>query len=243
METLTDQAHIEAAQPTHATEAGTARHRSPRRTIMEIVRAAVIGLVALLLLGNLLMLAMHAVARSALASPPAEISGVDNLHAVDERVWRGAAPSRAGYIGLASSGVRTVVDLRAEDDIHIDNELMERLGIRHVRMPIRDGQIPSRAQVDEFLGIVASSRGKVFVHCGAGVGRTGSMSAAYLVATGQADGWAALRRNLAVGPPSLEQVAFVASLDGDAYQRPRPTVVAISRFLDAPRRLWSRYGF
>ncbi|HEY3238552.1 MAG TPA: hypothetical protein VGL92_03225, partial [Acidimicrobiia bacterium] len=61
---------------------------------------------------------------------------------------------------------------------------------------------------------------------------------AYVVATGQADEWTALRRNLSVGPPSLEQLAFVAGLDdGD---RPGPVLVAASRVLDAPRRFWSR---
>ena len=86
-----------------------------------------------------------------------------------------------------------------------------------------------------------TSPGKVFVHCGAGVGRTGSMVASYLVATGKASPREALEKNLAVGPPSLEQVSYVARLDGD-FDRPNPGLVAVSRFLDAPRRIWSRVG-
>jgi hypothetical protein len=81
-----------------------------------------------------------------------------------------------------------------------------------------------------------------FLHCGAGVGRTGALAASYLVRTGQAGPAEALRRNLAVGPPSLEQIAFAATLDGESVQRPPAPVVAVSRVLDAPRRLWSRYG-
>lgn len=77
---------------------------------------------------------------------------------------------------------------------------------------------------------------------GAGVGRTGAMAAGYLVRTGQATPSEALRRNLAVGPPSLEQVAFVADLDGHRVDRPPAPLVAVSRVLDAPRRLWSRFG-
>jgi hypothetical protein len=65
------------------------------------------------------------------------------------------------------------------------------------------------------------------------------MSSAYLVATGQASGGDALAISLAVGPPSLEQVFYIATLDlGDA-DSPPAFIVATSRVLDAPRRIWS----
>jgi protein-tyrosine phosphatase len=102
--------------------------------------------------------------------------------------------------------------------------------------------VPSRQQVADFLEVVGESPGLVFVHCGAGVGRTGAMAAAYLVATGQASGTEAMMRNLAVGPPSLEQLTFAASLRADDVDKPPSVVVAASRVLDAPRRLWARVG-
>ncbi|WP_369257753.1 PEP/pyruvate-binding domain-containing protein [Streptomyces sp. R35] len=47
-------------------------------------------------------------------------------------------------------------------------------------------------------------------------------------------------RNLAVGPPSIEQIYYGLSLGpGRADQPPFP-VVAVSRLVDAPRRMWSR---
>ena len=72
------------------------------------------------------------------------------------------------------------------------------------------------------------------VHCGAGVGRTGAMVAASETALGEMGGAEAARRNLAVGPPSLEQLAF-AVREGE---RPGPVVTALSRVLDSPRRIW-----
>ena len=65
------------------------------------------------------------------------------------------------------------------------------------------------------------------------------MVAAYVVATHELTSGQALRRNLAVGPPSLEQLAFVASLHDGDVDRPNPVLVAVSRTLDAPRRIWS----
>ena len=115
-------------------------------------------------------------------------------------------------------------------------------GLRIVSLPIRDGQTPTRAQIDEFLRVVAGSRGTVFLHCGAGVGRTGSVAASYLVATGQASGVRATLRNLSVGPPSLEQIAFTMRLHGDRAEHANVLVVAASRMLDAPRRIWTVLG-
>jgi protein-tyrosine phosphatase len=218
----------------------------PWRKIARVLQLALAAVVVFLVLGNLaIATAWQIQSRSSAASleVPA-IAGVKNLRAVDEHVWRGAAPSKQAYADLADAGVATIVDLRAEANVepHVLAERAEALGMRYVHIPMRDGQAPTSRQVERFLGTVRDSDGITYVHCGAGVGRTGAMAAAYLVASGDAGGVDAMRRNLAVGPPSLEQLVFAATLDGDGTgSRPTP-VVAASRLLDAPRRLWSRYG-
>ncbi|TDD82282.1 fused DSP-PTPase phosphatase/NAD kinase-like protein [Actinomadura rubrisoli] len=172
---------------------------------------------------------------------PADVPGIKNFTRVDDHLWRGAAPTGEGYRWLAARGVRTVVDLRAERLGDAALARPGRAGLTAVRIPVRDGQAPSREQVARFLDAVARARGPVFVHCGAGVGRTGSMSAAYLVRTGRADAATATLRSLAVGPPTLEQVAFMRGLGhGREAARPSATVVALSRLADSPRRSWSR---
>lgn len=210
-----------------------------RRTKRWILRG-VLGFIAFLLLGNLGILAASLTARTdALPQPDVQVK---NFRVVDEHVWRGAAPGEVTYRDLAAAGATTVVDLRAEDNVEVDEALLADLGLTRIHLPIRDGQIPSQDQIDRFVRIVGDSEGPVFVHCGAGVGRTGAMVAAYLVRTSETSGIEAVRRNLSVGPPSLEQIAFAATLDGaDADRVPAPLVV-VSRVLDAPRRLWSRYG-
>lgn len=205
--------------------------RVPRRWAVR----SLIVFVAFLVVGNLAIQGVSLLARSTMAASKVEgVDGVGKLRAVDGAVWRGAHPSRTGYRELAATGVTVVVDLRAEDYAAEDDAYIEQQGLQVVHLPIRDGQTPSSGDVDRFLSVVRESPGTVFVHCGAGVGRTGAMVAAYLMATDQAGGpGSVLGRNLAVGPPSLEQIVFAAN-GGD---QPSAVVKAVSRTLDAPRRI------
>ena len=199
--------------------------------------------VAFLLVGNLAILAASFWARETTARPTTSaIAGIDNLRAVDDRLWRGAAPTTEGYQGLARAGITTVVDLRAEEGLQHDAQVVRDLGMKLVQIPLRDGQVPSADEVEAFLTATRESAGPIFVHCGAGVGRTGAIVGAYQVAQGELSRGTVLRRNLAVGPPSLEQIAFVARMDDGQTEKPGALLTAVSRVLDAPRRLWSRLG-
>jgi protein tyrosine phosphatase (PTP) superfamily phosphohydrolase (DUF442 family) len=198
----------------------------------------VVGVVAFLVAGNGLILGATLLFQVARPAAAAHAEGVDNAHPVDAKVIRGAAPSRAGLRDLAAAGVTTIIDLRAEDDVTPHEDLLAELGIERHRLPIRDGQLPTEAQAAEVLRIIEEAPGKVFLHCGAGVGRTGALTAWYLNVTGQTEGTEALRHNLSVGPPSLEQIVFsVGTADGE-YRRPSLGVTVLSRVLDGPRRIW-----
>lgn len=191
-------------------------------------------LVAVLVLGNATILGLSLLARHSTAPVELHIPGVKNGVAVDARVWRGAAPTAEGYRALVDAGVTTVVDLRSDSERGSAIDVLDVLDVDLVRLPIRDGQLPTTGDVQAFVDLVDEAEGTVFLHCGAGVGRTGAMAAAYLAATGGSEGLDAVRRNLAVGPPSLEQVVFAAR-NGD---HPGAAVTALSRVLDAPRRIW-----
>lgn len=206
----------------------------------------VLGFVAVMVFGNLFILGASALARTTAPGSsidvPDAVAGIRNFETVDAKLWRGGAPGSDDYRALAAAGVTTVVDLRAEEDLRIPDDLLAELGLTRVAIPVRDGQTPTDVQVQQFLDAVEGSEGAVYLHCGAGVGRTGTMAAVYRVSLGDG-GWNAMRANLAVGPPSLEQLAYAASLDtGEAPRRPNVALVAVSRTLDAPRRIFKVLG-
>lgn len=215
-----------------------ARRLSSRATWVRLARNGLIVLTAYLVVGNAAILGASLLARWQAGDATVPSSAViSNFRVVDAHVWRGAAPGSDGLVELAGHGVTTIVDLRAEHDLDTDDALIAELGLERFHLPIRDGQLPTAEQAARFLEIVDQSSGPVFLHCGAGVGRTGAVVAHYLAATGQASGWEALGRNLSVGPPSLEQIVFAFAADG-TYDRPGPIVTGLSRVLDAPRRIW-----
>lgn len=199
-----------------------------------------LAVAAALVLGNGIILGAFAVARSVGPEPDLAIEGVDNERIVSDRLWRGDAPSIGGYRQLAEQGVTTIVDLRAERDLMVPEQVLDDLDLDRIAIPIRDGQIPEASEAERFIKAVEEAPGTVFVHCGAGVGRTGVMSAMYLVESGEASGWEALGRNLSVGPPSLEQIVYAGTLEDEGGQEMPPGwLQAVSRVLDAPRRIWS----
>jgi hypothetical protein len=189
-----------------------------------------------LFVGNMGLLALTGVARAMVDVPDSpSVEGVGSLRSVDGKVLRGANPSLEGLYNLREIGVTTIVDLRAETYANENDAYIAALGLEVVHLPIRDGQTPSDEQQAAFLEIVRDAPGLVFLHCGAGVGRTGVMAARYLFDTGQSSRGAALARNLEVGPPSIEQNAYSLGIDMGPLH---PLVVAVSRFLDSPRRIW-----
>lgn len=159
---------------------------------------------------------------------------VPNFRVVDERLWAGGQPHAEAYRVLAEGGVRLVVDLRtgAADDPKTDDPgLLASLGIAYVSLPVADGHVPSMRQVERFASLVQGAPGRVYVHCGGGVGRTSALTAAYAMRSGAGAPFADM---VAIGPHTLEQLWFVATGDRNVVVR------RASEIVDAPRRAWSR---
>lgn len=110
---------------------------------------------------------------------------IPRLNVVAPNLIRGGQPTEAGFARLKSLGVTMVVNLRFEDD---DEEpLVRRLGMTPVWLPIPDTCAPTRAQVDKLHELLARPDEKIYVHCSAGIFRTGTMVGSWRLKKGM--GW------------------------------------------------------
>jgi hypothetical protein len=138
---------------------------------------------------------------------------------VSHELWRGSRLSIDGLRDLKNRGFGLVVGLTAERDL--DAPAAD-IGLPHERIAILDNHVPTVDQVRQFFDIIrshrrnAASRGEtpssVYIHCEAGVGRTGVMVAAYRM---KFDGWDAGRAIVEarrLGMKEREQIEFIRSL-------------------------------
>jgi protein tyrosine phosphatase (PTP) superfamily phosphohydrolase (DUF442 family) len=228
--------------PAEQAPAGRARRATWPRRIRIALLALLVVTAGSLIQGNLALVGLSWLARGTTDLEGAvQVEGVRKVYALDDRVLRGAQPGITGFRSLAARGVTTVVDLRPGTGADDEDEELRALGIEPVHLPITDGRPPSPSQVRQFVDIARASTGLVFVHCGEGVGRAGTMSAAYRVTTGKVNSSKAVRQSLAVGVLTLEQVAFINSLEREGAHDPPAVATAISRYLDGPRQLFNRF--
>ena len=104
---------------------------------------------------------------------------------------------------LRRHGIEVVISL-TEDPLRRD--WVNDAGILMVHEPINDMQAPTQEQLDRCVSAIARAHERsmgVAVHCGAGLGRTGVVIAAYLIHQGQT-AWDAIAKVRRLRPGSIE---------------------------------------
>lgn len=129
---------------------------------------------------------------------------------VTDQLFVGPQFRANGLRYLQRAGINAVVNLRKEVD-DLDRGLVPD---KYCYLPTVDDQAPSLEHLDrgvDFIHEVITEGGKVYIHCGAGVGRAPTMAAAYLIATGYSldQALAAIREVrpfIYIMPPQMEQL-------------------------------------
>jgi len=104
-------------------------------------------------------------------------------------LYRGAQPSEKGFELLKQNGIKTVINLRLEND---ESDIVQKLGMNYVHIPIEDvrpwSYIPEAAIAKYFELVNNPANYPIFFHCHRGADRTGEMAALYRMAI---QGWSA----------------------------------------------------
>lgn len=122
------------------------------------------------------------------AASPAAAPHVRNFGALNEHLYRGAAPSPIALEELRALGVKIVIDLREKGDgTAAESVQVHNLGLKYVNVPLGAWSAPKRAQLEVILPyLFRSETDPVFIHCRRGKDRTGTVIACYRI---QHDNW------------------------------------------------------
>lgn len=134
-----------------------------------------------LLRTSAMLLVMALVSATGLSQAKTHYRELPNFHKVNDRLYRGAQPKQGGLKVLAELGIKTILNLRGEDQNTLAEEREARaLGLTYYALPMGGLSRPTDKQVEQALAIINNpENGAVFVHCKHGADRTGVIIACY----------------------------------------------------------------
>lgn len=121
---------------------------------------------------------------------------------------------------LKGSGIKAIVCLSKERPL--DDKQVKRLGFEYLFVPVKDFTAPKQEDIEEFVKFTNEMIGQnlpVAVCCGAGIGRTGTLLAAYLV------------NQCAVPEEALKQIEERRGVEVESYAQ-REAVFEYARRID-----------
>jgi protein tyrosine phosphatase (PTP) superfamily phosphohydrolase (DUF442 family) len=139
---------------------------------------------------------------------------------ITPQLYVGGQMNARGWRWLAGQGLTADVNMRSEFDDAAHGITPD----AYLWLPTCDDHAPTLDQFHTgvaFIRQVIEQGGKVYVHCGSGVGRAPTMAAAYLVSTGlSADqAWALIRKTRPFIKPTPPQLAALEQFAAEAEYR------------------------
>lgn len=133
------------------------------------------------------------------------MNGPESFTWIDDHLLgaMGRPGSPDDLLWLRRHGVQVLISLTEEPP---DRRWVEDAGLLLFHVPVFDMEAPTQEQFDRCVNAIEKALANkmgVVVHCGAGLGRTGAVLAAYLVRQG-ATAEAAISRIRALRPGSIE---------------------------------------
>jgi len=127
-------------------------------------------------------------AASGIPELPADVS-IPRFSILDDGIYRGGQPNEKGFSFLKEQGVKTIINLRSEDD---EGEMVKNLGMQYFHIPTHLifpwSKISDNAIAKFFEVVNDPDNHPIFFHCRRGADRTGVLSAFYRITN---QGWEA----------------------------------------------------
>lgn len=116
--------------------------------------------------------------RSARWATPIKLAGVNNLHKINDNLYRSEQPSEQGMINLDKMGIKTVINLRP---FHSDKSIIKGTKLSIEEINVSAWHIEDEDVIKVLKIIRRKENGPFLIHCQHGADRTGAMSAMYRI--------------------------------------------------------------
>jgi len=113
---------------------------------------------------------------------PLSTKDIPRFQMITAGLYRGGQPRHDGFVYLQKNGIKTVINLRTENDEEV---IVKKLGMNYVHIPMSIApwsKIPDAAIEQYFKVLNDPANYPIFFHCRRGADRTGALAGFYRIA-------------------------------------------------------------